>query len=61
MDSTLAKGLAVLEWLIRQQRACRVVEVGKALGMTRSNAHRTLQTLVECGWSGARSAAIRGT
>jgi IclR family KDG regulon transcriptional repressor len=51
MDSTLAKGLAVLEWLIRQQRACRVVEVGKALGMTRSNAHRTLQTLVECGWA----------
>lgn len=50
MDSTLAKGLAVLEWLARQQRECRVVEVAQALGLARSNAHRTLQTLVECGW-----------
>lgn len=51
MDSTLAKGLAVLEWLARQQRECRVVEVAQALGLARSNAHRTLQTLVECGWA----------
>jgi len=50
MDSTLAKGLAVLEWLVRQQRDCRVVEVAQAFGLARSNAHRTLQTLVECGW-----------
>jgi len=51
VDATLAKGLAVLDWLARQQRACRVVEVARALGLTRSNAHRTLQTLVECGWA----------
>lgn len=51
MDSTLAKGLAALEWLARQQRDCRVVEVAQALGLARSNAHRTLQTLVECGWA----------
>lgn len=51
MDSTLAKGLATLEWLARQQRDCRVVEVAQALGLARSNAHRTLQTLVECGWA----------
>lgn len=51
MDSTLAKGLAVLDWLARQQRDCRVVEVAQALGLARSNAHRTLQTLVECGWA----------
>ncbi|MEY3381009.1 MAG: IclR family transcriptional regulator [Hylemonella sp.] len=50
MDSTLAKGLAVLEWLARQQRDCRLVEVAQAFGLARSNAHRTLQTLVECGW-----------
>lgn len=50
MDSTLAKGLAVLEWMVRQQRECRVVDVADALGLARSNAHRTLQTLVECGW-----------
>ena len=51
MDSTLAKGLAVLEWLIRQQHDCRVTDVAQAFGMARSNAHRTLQTLVECGWA----------
>lgn len=51
MDSTLAKGLAVLEWLVRQQRDCRLTEVAQAFGLARSNAHRTLQTLVECGWA----------
>ena len=51
MDSTLAKGLAVLEWLARQQRDCRAIEVAQAFGLARSNAHRTLQTLVECGWA----------
>ena len=51
MDSTLAKGLAALEWLVRQRRPCRVSELAEALGIARSNAHRTLQTLVECGWA----------
>ncbi len=51
MDSTLAKGLAVLEWLARQQRDCRAIEVAQAFALARSNAHRTLQTLVECGWA----------
>jgi IclR family transcriptional regulator, KDG regulon repressor len=51
MDSTLAKGLAALEWMVRQQRGCRVTELAQAFGMARSNAHRTLQTLVECGWA----------
>jgi len=51
MDSTLAKGLAVMEWMARQARACRVTDVALAFGMARSNAHRTLQTLVECGWA----------
>ncbi len=59
MDSTLAKGLAVIEWLARQQRDCRVTDVAQKFGLARSNAHRTLQTLVECGWAvqdGATSA-----
>ena len=51
MDSTLAKGLAVLEWLVRQQGPARVTDVAQACGLARSNAHRTLQTLVECGWA----------
>ena len=51
MDSTLAKGLSVIEWLARQQRDCRVTDVAQAFDLARSNAHRTLQTLVECGWA----------
>jgi DNA-binding IclR family transcriptional regulator len=51
MDTTLAKGLAVIDWLVRQQRDCRASEVAQAFGLARSNAHRTLQTLVECGWA----------
>lgn len=51
MDSTLAKGLAVIEWLARQPGESRVVDVARELGLARSNAHRTLQTLVACGWA----------
>lgn len=59
MDSTLAKGLAVLEWLARAGRACRVSEVAQAFNLPRSNAHRCLQTLVECGWA-VQDAATSG-
>jgi IclR family transcriptional regulator, KDG regulon repressor len=51
MDSTLAKGLNVLEWMTRQPNGCRVIDVAQAFSLARSNAHRTLQTLVECGWA----------
>lgn len=51
MDSTLAKGLAAMEWMARRQRDCRVTDLAQAFGIARSNAHRTLQTLVECGWA----------
>jgi IclR family transcriptional regulator, KDG regulon repressor len=51
MDTTLAKGLAALEWMTRQQRGCRVVDLAQAFGVGQSNAHRTLQTLVKCGWA----------
>jgi DNA-binding IclR family transcriptional regulator len=51
MDSTLATGLAVLDWLVRQPGECRLVDVAQAHGLARSNAHRTLQTLVQCGWA----------
>lgn len=51
MDSTLAKGLAVLDWLARQQSDRRSADVARAFGLARSNAHRTLRTLVECGWA----------
>ena len=41
----------MLDWLARQQRDCRATEVVQAFGLARSNAHRTLQTLVKCGWA----------
>jgi IclR family transcriptional regulator, KDG regulon repressor len=50
LDSTLAKGLATLDWLTRQRRECSVSDAARALGLGRSNAHRTLQTLVACGF-----------
>lgn len=50
MDATLAKGLAVLEWLVRQGEPQRVTDVAQHLGLARSNAHRTLQTLLASGW-----------
>ena len=51
VDTTLAKGLGVLDWLARQSEGARLGEVAQALGLGRSNAHRTLQTLVQCGWA----------
>ena len=51
MDSTLAKGLTILDWLARQPQPSRVVDVAATFGLARSNAHRTLQTLVHCGWA----------
>jgi len=51
MDQTLAKGLHLLEWLARERRECGVSEAARALGLARSNAHRTLQTLVGCGFA----------
>jgi len=41
----------VIEWLARQPGESRVVDVARELGLARSNAHRTLQTLVACGWA----------
>lgn len=63
MDSTLAKGLAVLEWLARQTNPRRVSEAAAAFGLARSNAHRTLQTLVQCGWAvqDAQTSAYRAS
>ena len=50
MDSTLIKGLAVLEWVASQAQDVRVTDVAQQFGLASSNAHRTLRTLVECGW-----------
>ena len=51
MDSTLAKGLAVLDWLARQPEGAGVSDVARAFALPRSSAHRTLRTLLDCGFA----------
>jgi IclR family KDG regulon transcriptional repressor len=50
VDKTLLKGLSVLECLLASEAHCSIDEVAEAVGLTRSNAHRTLQTLVHAGY-----------
>jgi DNA-binding IclR family transcriptional regulator len=51
MDKTLLKGLAVLEALSNMQGEARVIDdLAARTGLTRSNAHRTLQTLIHAGY-----------
>ena len=51
MDKTLLKGLSMLETLVSSPGQSRSVEDVAALtGLTRSNAHRTLQTLIGAGF-----------
>jgi DNA-binding IclR family transcriptional regulator len=50
MDKTLLKGLEVLETLARSEKSRGVSDLARELGLTRSNAHRTLQTLCSAGY-----------
>lgn len=51
MDKTLLKGLAVLEALSKMDgKPYSIEELAKQFGLSRSNAHRTLQTLVHAGY-----------
>lgn len=50
MDTTLLKGLRVLEWMARAERPCGATELAKALDLTKSNAHRILKTLQTAGF-----------
>lgn len=47
MNNTLLKGLAVLELLSRSDRALGLTQIGRELGMGKSNVHRLMQALVE--------------
>lgn len=50
METTLAKGLKMLEAVAHSAGPRGVSELGRELGMTRSNAHRLLQTLSALGY-----------
>jgi DNA-binding IclR family transcriptional regulator len=47
MNNTLLKGLAVLELLSRSDTALNLTQIGKELGMGKSNVHRLMQALVD--------------
>lgn len=54
MDKTLLKGLSVLEALIlpgKNRAAPTIQHLAERLGMTKSNMHRTLQTLAHAGYA----------
>jgi IclR family transcriptional regulator, KDG regulon repressor len=50
LDKTLAKGLSILELLAEEKCALGVTDIGKRLVLSKSNAHRILQTLVALGY-----------
>jgi IclR family KDG regulon transcriptional repressor len=51
LDKTLVKGLEVLEALAMSDSARGVSELAREMGLTRSNVHRTLKTLVGAGYA----------
>ncbi|NYT37821.1 IclR family transcriptional regulator [Allopusillimonas soli] len=64
MDKTLLKGLMVLEAVTDMDQPPRTVdELAALVGLTRSNAHRTLQTLIHAGYVARdeRGGGYRGT
>ena len=50
MDKTLIKGLDVLEALSQSESSRGVSDLAREVGLTRSNVHRTLQTLCAAGY-----------
>jgi len=50
MDKTLVKGLEVLEALAQSESSRGVSNLARELGLTKSNVHRTLQTLCAAGY-----------
>jgi len=51
MDKTLVKGLEVLEALAQSESPRGVSDLARELGLTKSNVHRTLQTLCAAGYA----------
>lgn len=59
MDTTLLKGLNVLEAVARSNGPRGVSELARELDLTKSNVHRTLQTLASAGY--VRPGSVAGT
>ena len=50
MDTTVAKGLSVIEVLAQSGAPMRLSAIAEQLNLQRSNVHRLLSTLAECGY-----------
>lgn len=48
METTVVKGLKMLEALAANEGPCALTDMAKLCGVTKSNAHRLLKTLEEC-------------
>lgn len=59
METTVAKALAVLEVLSKAGIPLRVAEIADATGLTRSNCHRLLRTLVDLGYVAQEEETVR--
>lgn len=53
MDKTIVKGMTLLEQVIMVRQPIGVSELARQLGLTKSNAHRYLQTFVALGYISA--------
>ena len=51
MDTTLIKGLHVLETLASGKDAMTLADITAATGLVKSNTHRVLKTLIHCGYA----------
>jgi IclR family KDG regulon transcriptional repressor len=51
VDTTFVKGLQVVETLSKHPQLSGVSDLARHLGLTKSNTHRLLQTLVACGYA----------
>ena len=61
MDSTLLKGFRVMECLAQSEAPRGVTDLARELEMTKSNVHRTLQTLVAAGYARMNGSAYECT
>jgi IclR family KDG regulon transcriptional repressor len=51
MEKVFFKGLALMEAMVAREEPSGITELATELGMTKSNVHRLLQTMVECGYA----------
>ncbi len=51
MEKVFFKGLALMEAMVVREEPSGITELATELGMTKSNVHRLLQTMVECGYA----------